>query len=514
MNQDNIYIRSKWDNFPIRLKLILVCMFTSCIIFSVNIFMYMSINAKINEMNRVYISNINLNELSEALNYIQKSMEGYLNTKNSEALSKYYESEQHYIKLMGNLNTTITDNELLLMEKNIKDMSEAYLEIVSETMQAKRGRNIQKYKQYYEEASNRFSYINTYINSLNNQQFKNNSSNYQFFLKSLGSMERTTNAILLLIIVANIYLIYRLTQTITKPLAQLAESANQIAKGNFNTQLVEVKTKDEVGIVSSAFNQMILSIDVYIEQLKISMEKENKLKEKELIMEGHLKDAQLKYLQAQINPHFLFNTLNAGAQLAMMEDANQTCIFIENMADFFRYNIKKINEDSTLEEEIKLVDNYIYILNVRFVGEIKFQKTIQEKLIKVKVPSMILQPLVENCVNYGIRDIEWEGIIKLEVYDKHDFVYISIEDNGMGIERDKLKKILEEKDEDKDILKNSNGIGIRNVMERLSLYYNGENLFKITSDGINKGTKVIIGIPKKEYEIIRIDEREVCEVYV
>lgn len=505
MEQKLEWIKDKWYILPIRLKLILVCMFTSCIIFIVNIFMYININDKMTEINGVYISNINLNELSDALSSIQKNMEGYLNTKSSEALSEYYKSEQNYLKLMENLNDTVVDNQLLLMEKNIRNMSGAYLDMVSETMQAKRGRNIQKVKHYYEEASNRFSYINTYINSLNNEQFKYNSTNYQIFLKSLGSMETITNIILILIIGANIYLIYRLTQTITKPLTQLAESANEIAKGNFNTHLIEVKTKDELGIVSSAFNQMIVSIEIYIEQLKISMETENRLREKELIMEGHLKDAQLKYLQAQINPHFLFNTLNAGAQLAMMEDANQTCLFIENMADFFRYNIKKINEDATLEEEIKLVDNYIYILNVRFVGEINFQKYIDEGCTKVRVPSMILQPLVENCVNYGIRDIEWEGIIKLEVYEGDYFIHICIEDNGIGIESEKLEQILQGKKEEENILKNSNGIGIKNVMERLEIYYNGGHLFEIESLGKNKGSKITISIPKKSEIMSRTD---------
>ena len=82
------------------------------------------------------------------------------------------------------------------------------------------------------------------------------------------------------------------------------------------------------------------------------MEKEQQMMERELLMENHLKEAQLKYLQSQINPHFLFNSLNAGAQLAMMEDAEQTGIFVEKMADFFRYNVKKGQEDATLGEEL------------------------------------------------------------------------------------------------------------------------------------------------------------------
>lgn len=99
------------------------------------------------------------------------------------------------------------------------------------------------------------------------------------------------------------------------------------------------------------------------------------MKEKELLMETHLKDAQLKYLQAQINPHFLFNSLNAGAQLAMMESADRTYDYIQNMAAFFRYNIKKDHDEVTLEEEIRLVDNYIYILNVRFSGRSILRKS-------------------------------------------------------------------------------------------------------------------------------------------
>lgn len=95
-------------------------------------------------------------------------------------------------------------------------------------------------------------------------------------------------------------------------------------------------------------------------------------------MEAHLKDAKLKYLQAQINPHFLFNTLNAGAQLAMMEGADKTYQYVQNVADFFRYNVKRDDEPVTLSNEIELVDNYIYILNVRFSGEIKYRKNIDE----------------------------------------------------------------------------------------------------------------------------------------
>ena len=216
------------------------------------------------------------------------------------------------------------------------------------------------------------------------------------------------------------------------------------------------------------------------------------------MMETHLKDAQLKYLQAQINPHFLFNTLNAGAQLAMMEDADRTYEYIQNVADFFRYNIKKNHDSVSLREELEMVDTYIYILNVRFSGEIHYEKNVDEDLEHISVPVMILQPVVENSVNYGIRDIRWEGKINLSVYRQDDFVYISIEDNGIGIEQDKIDKIMASELKESDVKGDSNGIGLDNVIGRLKLYYDRDDVFEISSPGHNKGTKVIIRIPLEE----------------
>ena len=254
-----------------------------------------------------------------------------------------------------------------------------------------------------------YDFINTHISTLNNEQFKYNSNNYELLRTSLNYLEVISTSVLLFIMAFNIILIVIVTRSITGPLMELTKAANEIAAGNFDVDLVPVSSSDEIGIVTKAFNTMTINIHQYINKIKESMELESRMKERELMMTNHLKDAQLKYLQAQINPHFLFNTLNAGAQLAMMEGADKTCLFIENVAEFFRFNMKSFNQDSTLRDEIKLVDTYIYILNVRFSGRINFCKQIDDSVLDVKVPSMILQPIVENAVNYGIRDIDYEG---------------------------------------------------------------------------------------------------------
>lgn len=488
-------VREKWRYLTLQQKLTALFVLTAVIILAVNLYMFTFINEMTGKVEEVYVSNVSLNELSGALDQVQQSMEEYLNTKSSDAMEDYYRSEQVYRGMMEGLNVQPTDNVSLLTEKNIYGLSESYLELAAEAIQAKRGRNVEKYGQLYEDTDVLYEEIHTFIYSLNNAQFKDNSRNYQVLLDSLSYMEVISIAVLLFVLLGNISLIVISTRSVTRPLHQLAEAADEVANGNFEIGRLPVQSMDEVGIVTNTFNQMVANLRNYIEQLRVTMERENQLKERELMMQSHLKDAQLKYLQAQINPHFLFNTLNAGAQLAMMEEADRTGQFLENVAEFFRYNVRKNDADAALREEIHLVDNYVYILNVRFAGEILFSKEIDESLLDVRVPSMILQPLVENSFNYGIRNIEWAGRIELNVYRKDDEICISIWDNGAGMEPERIEQVLSGCAKETETKAGSNGVGMKNVMERLKLYFHDEARLQIFSEGRNTGTEVLITIP-------------------
>jgi sensor histidine kinase YesM len=285
------------------------------------------------------------------------------------------------------------------------------------------------------------------------------------------------------------------------PLVQLAHNANEVAGGNFDTEFITPKSKDEVGILAGTFNVMQKSIKEYIEQIREDMVNEQQLKERQLMMENLLKDAQLKYLQAQINPHFLFNSLNAGAQLAMMEEAEQTSIFVEKMADFFRYNLKKMEQDATLSEEIESVDNYIYIINVRLTGDIRFRKEVSCDVSDILVPSMILQPIVENSVKHGICDIDRSGEILLKVDNHGDYLTILVKDNGVGMSEAAINELMSGDWKASAKYSTSTGVGLNNVISRLRLYYGQDHLLTIHSDGIDKGTEVRIVIPKQESAI-------------
>ena len=483
--------RKKWSELSLAKKLVLEIALTAAVLFACNLFIYWRINSTFQEMDSIYGSNVSLSELSDALEQVNQSTYEYLSMKSSNALEDYYSNTEDFCLLYEKLNDKNIDNPVKILEKNIRNMSENYLLLTDEAVQAKRGRNVAKYKQCYNEAEKLYGYINHYIYNLNSKQFKNNAANYESMQDAMGYIEITSAMILLLVVAVGIILLAFTTAELLKPLRNLADTAHLVGQGDFNVKVPQVRSEDEIGVVTKAFNTMVDSLKTYMEKTRKSMEKE-------LLMEAHLKEAKLKFYQSQINPHFLFNSLNAGAQLAMMEDADRTCLFMEKMADFFRYNVKKSWDDAVIREEVEAVNNYIYILNVRFAGDIGYECQVDSSVEDFHVPSMILQPLVENAVNHGIRNVEWDGLVELNITKEQSQIKISIKDNGQGITKEKIEEILKGVIKTEDSETDSTGVGINNVKSRLELYYGRTDIFHIYSEGKNKGTEIVLLLPMEE----------------
>ena len=487
--------RIRWRDLSLVSKIVIEVGMIAVLLFAMNMVFYIRINNSMQKMDNVYASNAELTELSQVFEKVQDNMYEYLKVKSSQVLLDYYQNESKYRSQLEKLNEENINDPAKLLERNIRRMSETYLDYTAETVAAKRGRNVEKYKRKYEDATKLYGYIQSSIDELNNLMFQENSSTYSVLRAVMRYLEISNSIIMIMIVAGGMILLIMATRKMFIPLSNMAETAQLVGQGNFRVKMHDTDAQDELGAVIRAFNTMVENLDLYMARTKESMEKEQQMMERELLMENHLKEAQLKYLQSQINPHFLFNSLNAGAQLAMMEDAEQTGIFVEKMADFFRYNVKKGQEDATLGEELEAVDNYIYILNVRFAGDIHFSKDVDESLENVRVPSMILQPIVENAVNHGIRDIEWEGKIHLTVTGDADYIRISVKDNGKGMTPEQIEGVLSGNKEYKKEEGDSTGIGMNNVISRLELYYEEKGLVEINSDGVDKGTEVVIYIP-------------------
>ena len=514
MNRRNLFFMKR----SIRTKLGSIFFFAFFLMFGMMVCFYINVNATIRQIDGVYSSNTMLNDLMKTLDQVNNNLYQYLNTKSSESLSDYYLYEDEYKIQIESLNDRVLNNTVLLMEKNIRTMSATYLDKANAAIDAKRGRNISLYKHYYEESEHFYQYLKASIYGVNDMVFRQNSANYLILRNALNNMLGVGIVFMLFIVILAIIWSMMMTRSITEPLIQMAGVANQVAAGNMDVYFPYAEAEDEMKIVAKACNKMLDSIREYIDRIKENMIRESQMKENELMVRSDLKEAQLKYLQAQINPHFLFNTLNAGVQLSIMEGAEKTCLFLENVADFFRYNVRKMGKDTTIRNEIQLVDNYIYILNVRFSGEIHYQKQYDERILNVRMPSMVLQPIIENAVRHGFQEMEAEERIELCAYRDGDCIVISIKDNGVGIADSVAGRIMHGGNLHRD--SEDTGIGLDNVINRLKSYYSRDDVFVIKKREDGSGTHVKLFLYPKiedlaaespETEENETAEKNICE---
>lgn len=497
MERNIIWKNRHFFDRSLRTKLILLVMFTMTVSLAINLALFGRINKTAKNMEQVYATNIRLGELERLLTDIESDVYQYLNIQNQNALENFTANRQRFGAMIEEIDDTITDHPARRMERSIRSLAISYLELTDSAIAAKQTYDVASYRENYKEIQTIYTYLLAYIRGLDTLRFKVNSENYDVLYQYLRYLELFITAVLAGVTCCLTVILYVIMGNFTRPLEELAEKAREVGKGNFGISLKKPESRDEVGTVTEAFNQMIVSLNDYIRKTRESMELEMKMRERQLAMESLLKDAQLKYYQAQINPHFLFNTLNAGQQLAMMEDAEKTYIFMENMALFFRYRLRKNGEESTLGEEVELIDSYMYIMNVRYSNEIHLEKQIHDSLLNIRFPGMVLQPVIENALHHGLGGAEWEKHIWFRAFREQGEAVISVRDNGIGIGEDMLRELNHGSGQTvtKDEKDWGNGVGLVNVRERLRLYFDRENVLTVESGGEGKGTTVVIRVP-------------------
>ncbi|MDD3224936.1 MAG: histidine kinase [Clostridium sp.] len=291
----------------------------------------------------------------------------------------------------------------------------------------------------------------------------------------LSTVNQSYNVVLLIgIIVNGVLLIVGLlfsSLIITKPIQTLIQAMKEVKFGKFKE--VNIKTgNDEIGELKNIYNIMIRQI----KKLFIDIIEENRTKRK----------AELEVLQEQIKPHFLYNSLDAISSLILSKENDQAFEFVKALGQFYRLFLSNGNEEITIKEEITMVRNYLTVQKIRLCGRFTTDINIDHRVLNIKIPRLILQPLVENAINHGIRGKLESGKITIYAMYYEDHIILSVEDDGIGIDEKIIKNIK------KGIF---TGVGLRATIERLNIYYNSENIIDIQSEKGN-GTKVTISIPQ------------------
>lgn len=266
-------------------------------------------------------------------------------------------------------------------------------------------------------------------------------------------------------------------------IGKLSEAAMQINKRNFEGEDIKEGHYEEFRVVMGTFNEMKHTIRSMLQELKESYELKERLSEQLLENEQQrrsLVEAKMKELQMQINPHFLFNTLSLVIRSIQLEDKGTSITLIRSISRILRSSIETYALSIPLDEEIELLEAYLYIQRLHLRGRIELtldvRKSYGEK--EFLVPPLIIQPLVENAIQHGLGNVAEGGRVAVSIVERTEYYELSVEDNGCGISREELERLNENKE--------GKSIGLRNVRERLRLIYGREDAIKISSN--EKGT--------------------------
>lgn len=458
----------------------------------------------IDQMGVMFADTLFLNSLSENLASVDEALREYLTTRDSDSLLAYYEHMEALRSKSAFMmeSKKFTSGQSDMLYSSIAHMLETYQHYTETAVQAKRGRTAHVYIANYENADETADYIESYISRLKEYHLN---ENIQWYTALSGNINRliTSNYVLIAaVILLNIMIILYITYNVTSPIEELSKVSEQIAEGNFDAKDIKVSTEDEFLVMATAFNKMKKNIKEYIDQLHDKAETEARLMEQKvqnLKIQALLNDAELKALQLQINPHFLFNTLNAAMQLSIMEGADKTSFFIDNLARLLRYNAGAMDRSVTLKEEIAMIVSYKELFDVRFGNIQNVEFNIEQETMLAVIPPMTIQPLVENAYIHGLGDASENGFIRISSESKGDTVIISVSDDGKGMSDEIRQQILNRSNCKESFEQNKwrmhlTGIGIDNVVNRLRMFFGVEDVLHINSiEGA--GTTIMLTVP-------------------
>lgn len=421
------------------------------------------------------------NDTSQATNELYSHLGFYLNKKEMESYTDYSKVKEELIQLIEKIDQQIknTTNEMSII--NYQNMIRSYIDESDNSLETFIKNDVETFPEKQRESLKLLEFIQQETLEL----LKNDVTEFKTFYTKMTERNRYMDfsgiSLFIATFMSGLLAAYLFSRYITNPIHSLTKVAGEIAKGNLHVKPIDSQRKDELGFLTKTVNQMRLDLSYYVKQIREKSEQEKLLKEMEL-----------KSLQSQINPHFLFNALNTIARTAYLEESKHIANLITSLSKMLRYNLGKLEKPVTLKDEISNVHEYFYIQKTRFGDRVHFKIHVDKQCETFRLPILTIQPLVENAFVHGIESLESGGVISVDVWREQNFTIVEIADNGMGMEQETIEQILNH--QDVTHLKKgreSTGLGLANVIRRLELFYHREDVVQIDSE-INGGTKITL----------------------
>ncbi len=419
----------------------------------------------------------------------------YLSSRSSQALAQILIEEQTLRNMLPS-DRPVSDDPIIIESREIYFLIDRYLDVMQETLELKRARAIEEYTSRYELLEDLNGHIVDRIDQISLFGLRRELDNYQEIINASRTLLFWNLLVIISAFLSSTMWFAVTIRRFTEPMALLASSAGEISSGKFDVPDIAAHSVHELNVVVSAFNTMKHDIRQYITEINQQKELEKGYMEervRNLKMEELLKRMELYTMQAQMNPHFLFNTLNTGVQLAIMEDADKTADFMEHLAAFFRHNIRERDLIVPLRHEIEGLEAYLYILRIRFPRTLRMSLDVPDSLLdSCHVPAMILQPLVENSVLHAFQGIDRVGSVIIRARRQEERVTLSVADNGIGIDEETVSRLLRRYS--RDVEHNSKIMGLENVIQRLYFFYPSQDDVVAIHTAPGEGTEIVITI--------------------
>ena len=299
------------------------------------------------------------------------------------------------------------------------------------------------------------------------------------FSRMLGTIVYAPFILLLGILLGLLPVLMLVSNIVTRPLSKVCNAMDEFKGGDFEPYL-KVETTDEVGQVAARFNSMVQDIKELID--------------KNYVMELKERESELATLQAQITPHFLYNTLDSLYWQAEEAGNSEIAENIYALSQLFRLVLGRGQKEVLVESEMELVTRYLEIQKMRFSKNVDFNVSLDESVRKILIPKLILQPFVENSVIHGVGDSKRKCFITVDARKLNERIRFTIKDTGIGMTQEQIVAVWAEKQSDKTESVRVGRYAIYNVKERLQLKYRDDFTLQINSK-VNQGTEVVIEIP-------------------
>lgn len=283
---------------------------------------------------------------------------------------------------------------------------------------------------------------------------------------------------------------YLIPLSITRPFKELSQVTDEIAKGNLSVR-ANVNTGVEATALSNSMNTMIDKINELLEQVTTE--------------QIRLRKAEFELLQAQINPHFLYNTLDIIVWMIENEQKTEAVKVVTALARFFRISLSRGKSLITVKDELEHVRNYLMIQQMRFKNKFTYTIESDDEVLELASLKLMLQPLVENAIYHGMEYMDGDGEIFVRAWQEEKELYLEVRDNGLGMTEEQVGNLFT--DTAHVASKRGSGIGVRNVNERIKLYFGAEYGLSIESEP-DEGTAVKIHLPAVPYEKV-LEEKKV-----